>query len=91
MLISPLEIARCYGSDCTTSAIKNVWNRNVRPAMKRVHDTLEVGGDPKYLPLMFEGSQGINSSSRYLCSYCVALLVSFFAWAIMFTFLVETI
>jgi hypothetical protein len=46
------ELARCFGSDATKSAIENVWKRQVRPGAKAIIDTLNQGGDPKNLNLM---------------------------------------
>jgi len=46
------EIARCFGSDATTSAIENVWQRQIRPGAKSITATLNQGGDPKDLALM---------------------------------------
>jgi hypothetical protein len=58
-LISRAEIARCFGSDATTSAIQNMWHRQVRPAVKAINDTLKTGGDPKDIgPFWLEGRSG---------------------------------
>jgi hypothetical protein len=51
-LIYGAEIARCFGSDATTSAIESVWKRQVRPGVKSITETLNQSGDPKDLALM---------------------------------------
>lgn len=61
MLMGDAELARCFGSDCTTSAVQTIWNRRVVPAAKRIRETLDNGGDPKDLPLAF-GLGGSNGS-----------------------------
>jgi hypothetical protein len=43
------EIARCFGSDATGSAVTNVFKRQVRPAAKAITNTLSEGGDSKDL------------------------------------------
>jgi hypothetical protein len=52
LLISGAEVAKRFGSDATSSAIENVWKRQVRPAVKSINETLDQGGDPKDLTLM---------------------------------------
>lgn len=52
LLIPGAEMARCFGSDATRSAIDNVFKRQVRPAVKNIVETLHQGGDPKDLNLM---------------------------------------
>lgn len=64
-LISSEEISCCYGSDCTTMVIKNVWNRNVRPAVKMDRDTLKAGVTLKFC----------HSCLRPLKEFTVALVI----------------
>jgi hypothetical protein len=52
LLIPGAEMARCFGSDATRSAIDSVFKRQVRPAVKNILETLHQGGDPKDLNLM---------------------------------------
>lgn len=52
LLTSSAEMARCFGSDATPSAILNVVKRQVRPAVKKITESLKSGGDPKTLALM---------------------------------------
>ncbi|CZR56747.1 uncharacterized protein PAC_06636 [Phialocephala subalpina] len=74
---SSSELARCFGSDCTTSAVQTIWNRRVQPAAKRIRETLKNGGDPKDLPLAF-GSGGSNGSSSESLFYTLHTAHLFF-------------
>lgn len=45
------EIARCFGTDATASAIQNVTKRQIRPSVKLIQDYLAAGNDPKDLAI----------------------------------------
>jgi hypothetical protein len=51
-LIIWLEIVRFYGSECTTSALKNHYTRDVAPNIKALKQAVENGQDPKGVILM---------------------------------------
>jgi hypothetical protein len=46
------ELARCFGSDATKSAIENVWKRHVHPGARAITDTLNQGGNTEDLNLV---------------------------------------
>jgi hypothetical protein len=45
------EIARWFGKSVTTKSIIHVFERQVRPDVKLILETLKAGGDPEELPL----------------------------------------
>ncbi len=45
------EIARCYGNSCNAKAIRNQFNRVVKPDVKLILDALEAGNDPEKIML----------------------------------------
>ena len=53
-----LEMARCYGSEATSSALKNIYVRYIRPDVKAIHSQLAAGGDPKDVVLSWEKPKG---------------------------------
>lgn len=74
-LLMVAEIARCFGTDATMSSIQNIWKRQVGPAVKRVKETLDQGGDPKDLPAWgLGGLQGSNGSGLLFDSYTSDLI-----------------
>ncbi len=52
------EVAIFFGSDVAKSAIQSIWNRQARPVVKQIHDTLDDGGDPKDFPSLWDGACG---------------------------------
>lgn len=52
MISSLAEIARCFGKSVTAKSIMNIFDRQVRPDVKLILETLQAGGDPEELPLI---------------------------------------
>ncbi len=80
LLIPGAEIARCFGSDATRSAIDNVVKRQVRPAVKNILETLRQGGDPNDLNLTeLLWTTGKGASGRTFAFFCLlhTTLISF--------------
>jgi hypothetical protein len=81
VLIFVTGISKCYGSDCTVSALQNMFHIYVRPSVKRINDTLKAGGDPKTLELHHNtwgdkkgngrSSACSNSLTHYKFSFCL--------------------
>jgi hypothetical protein len=51
LLILAAEMARYYGSEATPSAIQNIWQRYIRPDVRKLNKCLAAGGDPKDVAL----------------------------------------
>ena len=64
------EIARCFGKSVTVKSILNVFDRQVRPDVRLILETLKAGGDPEQLMLIgiakISGAKGQNSSLHIL-------------------------
>jgi hypothetical protein len=74
LLIPGAEIARCFGSDTTRSAIDSVFKRQVRPAVKNILESLHQGGDPKDLNLMeplWTAGKGAPGNTFGLSVFCI--------------------
>jgi hypothetical protein len=75
-LILDAEMARYYGSEATPLAIKNIWQRFIRPDVRKLNECLAAGGDPKGVAL-WGGSVG-GSNGRPLHFHSCTLHISFF-------------
>jgi hypothetical protein len=51
LLILAAEMARYYGSEATSSSIQNIWQRYIRPDVRKLNECLAAGGDPKDVAL----------------------------------------
>lgn len=51
VLIFPIDIAKCYGTEVTKSAIVHVFARNINPNAKNIRNILQSGGDPRDVPM----------------------------------------
>jgi hypothetical protein len=92
VLIFVTGISKCYGSDCTVSALHNMFFAYVRPSVKVINDTLKAGGDPKTLQLHLNlwGDKKGNGRS-IACANSYTLHVFFFLLSLLFCPLVPVL
>ena len=80
-MISAAEIAKCYCTNCTKRALHNHFDRDIRPNVRAIQDTLARGDDPKDLT-MIEGVRGSKigkgQTTYHLisCTRCTVFLPS---------------
>ena len=84
VLIFVTGISKCYGSDCTVSALHNMFFTYVRPSVKVINDTLKAGGDPKTLELqlnLWGDKKGNGRSSACFNSNTLHVFILFDVFA----------
>lgn len=65
------EIARCYGSEVTKSALLNIFKRNINPNVKNILAKLDAGGDPK--DVVLNELAGIGNGEQSLFGFLLFL------------------
>jgi hypothetical protein len=60
------EIARCFGQSCNAKAIRNFFDRTVKPDVNLILDTLDAGGNPEDVMLdgIFKIATGKSQSQN---------------------------
>ncbi|KAE9364597.1 hypothetical protein N431DRAFT_447767 [Stipitochalara longipes BDJ] len=68
-LICGTELARCFGSDATRSAIETIFARQIHPGDKAITNALNKGSDPKNLVAIFWILRVGNGASEIVKCY----------------------